>query len=773
VSPSAAVGPEAGPPGAAAPARAEVLWSGRVPRPEHPRPELRREAWLTLNGVWSFRFDRQDAGERCAWYAAAAEPFAGRIAVPFPWQSALSGLGAGAGGEAGPDGAAPIAWYRRTFSVPAGWEGRRVYLHFGAVDYFARVWVNGQLAGEHEGGYDPFAFDVTALLDPGENTLVVRVLDPDDGAEIPHGKQSTEPPTPWDDCDFSAISGIWQPVWLEARPASHITAVRIEPDVPGRRALVRVSLRGSVRGAAEGDTAGVGGGEATVLVEARAPDGTLSRAAAPCRLASGAETAVDLVLVVPEPRLWDVDEPNLYAVAVRLEPAAPPGSHPSASPGAGAPDLVHTTFGMRQVEAREGKLWLNGRPIYLMSALDQGYWPGGLYTAPSDDALRADVAYAKRLGLNGLRKHLKVEDPRFAYWADRLGLLLWCDAPSPVRFTEPARRRLERDMRAMIARDFNHPSIIVWCPYNESWGLELKLGTDAAAQAWIAGLYERLKALDPTRLVVPNSGWSHVKTDVADFHVYTSDRERWRTVCTTFAERPDESTVLRYRLFADGYRHAGEPLMMSEFGTGSGRARGAILHWQTNELRRHERIVGYTYCELYDVEHELAGYALSNRAHKPFDYDVARVNSPDYVVLDRRPTDPLVPGAEVEVDVYVSTYGRPALHEAVVTWELRTVAPPLGVPPERALGRLRGPVRPYGVTRLGQIRFPFPQELLEHHMAPAEGRDGSTPRRVAPWGAGAPVQLWAWLEDGAGRLRARNYLDLDVTASDPARGGPG
>ncbi|HEX2184212.1 MAG TPA: glycoside hydrolase family 2 TIM barrel-domain containing protein, partial [Chloroflexota bacterium] len=149
------------------------------------------------------------------------------------------------------------------------------------------------------------------------------------------------------------------------------------------------------------------------------------------------------------------------------------------------------------VEAREGKLWLNGRPIYLMSALDQGYWPGGLYTAPSDDALRADVAYAKRLGLNGLRKHLKVEDPRFAYWADRLGLLLWCDAPSPVRFTEPARRRLERDVRAMIARDFNHPSIIVWCPYNESWGLELKLGTDPAVQAWIAGLYERLKASTP------------------------------------------------------------------------------------------------------------------------------------------------------------------------------------------------------------------------------------------------------------------------------------
>ncbi|NJM06894.1 glycoside hydrolase family 2 [Candidatus Gracilibacteria bacterium] len=611
-----------------APHAAEVS----IPRPEHPRPSFERPEWQNLNGAWGFRRDPDHTGMAERWFRAQAADFEQTISVPFPWQSERSGIADTA--------YRGVVWYRRNFVVPSNWQGQRIFLNFGAVDYSARVWVNDQLLGEHEGGYTPFAFDVTDALRGGENTLVVRVDDPVPQDEIPHGKQRNVPPDPWDDVAFTPSSGIWQTVWIEARPATYLLSAEITPDIDRQQATLALRVMAGVDGVAALD----------LMLES--PVGALITAQAVLDLKMGAVTSSTLTLPIPQPQLWDIDTPQLYTATLRLR-----------GPDE-ALDMVRTSFGMRKIEVRDGKVWLNNRPIYLMSALDQGYWPDGLSTAPSDDAIRADIAYAKSLGLNGLRKHLKIEDPRYAYWADRLGILLWYDTPNPTRFTSLARERLLRDLDGMIARDYNHPSIIVWSPYNESWGLEFRLGTNDEMQAWVAYLYDHIKQRDPTRLVVDNSGWSHVKTDIADSHYYTNDPVEWRGAVTLLATAPDDLVVLGHRFFANSYRYGGEPLMMTEYGGGWREDRSWDLRWQTSELRRHPQIVGYTYTELYDIEHEYAGYAHYDRTPKDFGYDIATVNSADFVGLDYRETATLRPGAEITVIPFISAYAKDPLGAA-------------------------------------------------------------------------------------------------------------
>ena len=672
-----------------------------IPRPEHPRPDLRRSRWQTLNGVWEFRADPEAAGEAERWYAPEAGGFADRIVVPFPWQSARSGLG-----WADYRG---VAWYRRRFAVPAEWR-QRVVLHFGAVDYAARVWVNGQLAGEHEGGYLPFAFDITDLLSAGENVLTVRVDDPADLHEIPHGKQRNMPPDPWDDCAFTPSSGIWQTVWLEERPAAHITSVRITPDVAAGRALASVAVHGS--------------GAATLIAAIRSPTGDRWDVQADVTLDAG---TMALELPVPEPQLWDVDSPQLYEVELTLVSEA-------------GQDQVTTYFGMRTVTIAGGQIWLNGRPIYLRSALDQGFWPESLHTPPGDAAIIADIRYAKALGLNMLRKHIKVEDPRFAYWCDRLGMLLWCDTPCPTRFTPQAQQRLADTLTGMIARDYNHPSIIIWCIYNESWGLEFRLGQDATMQQWVSQLYAQVKALDPTRLVVDNSGWQHVKTDIVDFHAYTDDPTAWRAICTTLAERPDDATVLGYRLFADGCCWRGEPLMMSEYGPGWRDDRSWGFRSQTLELRRYPSIIGYTYTELYDIEHEYAGFACYDRTPKVFGYDIAEVNAADVLILDDQVERRLTAGQVLEVPVSASLYGDAPAGAFTLAWRLIT-CPPGGLEVEvLAHGTRAVTAAQYAVSALGTMTITIPD-------------------------AAGPAQLVAELLDLHGRVRARASLDLALVGS--------
>jgi hypothetical protein len=657
-----------------------------IPRPEYPRPDFARDSWLNLNGVWQFQIDPDDVGVEEAWSAADSDAIADEIVVPFPWQSPASGVA-----NVEHHG---VAWYRRDFEVPSDWS-EQIILKFGAVDYFTDVYVNGELVGSHEGGYTPFEFDITEALQNGENILTVRVDDPANLLEIPHGKQRSIPPNPWDDVSFTTTSGIWQTVWLESRPAVYVESVKITPDVANEQAIFNI----------EANTSG------EIEVEITDPEGEVT---------THTVTAGENAVPIPSPILWDIRQPNLYNVTLTLTESG---------------DVVQTYFGMRTIERVGDQVHLNGRPIYTISALDQGYWPEGIYTPPTDAAMKADVEYALSAGFNMLRKHIKIEDPRFYYWADQLGLLIWNDAPSPVTFSELARTRLMADVERMIERDYNHPSIVIWSPYNESWGLEFR--SDADIQDWMVTTYDQIKAWDPTRLVVDNSGWRHVKTDIADSHKYTEFADEWRETVTTLANDPISLIVLGHPFYAASYQYDGEPLMMSEYGVGWGDGRPIEFKWQTDEIRRHANIVGYTYTELYDIEHELAGLLTYDRREKSIGYDLAIINSEDYIGIDTfdLPSNMRV-GETVELPLYVSLYRTPTFESGTVQWRMERMTNPFEE------GSIEvSDLTPYTVTELEPLTLTVPDNT-------------------------GLVRLWVELYDDAGNLRASNFMDSVIA---PAR----
>ncbi len=480
------------------------------------------------------------------------------IPVPLPWQAAFPDLQQYSG----------YAWYRRVEELDPEWLAGEVLLHFGAVDYWCQVFVNGQLAGEHEGGYTPFDLPIRRYLRPGPNEIAVRVYDsvqsgifiprwpefrPDAGASgppfdaehLPHGKQE------W----YINVGGLWQDVKLVATPRAYLERVHVTPDIRRGEARVEVELAG--------DAAGLGGGRLVVTLDA---DG-VAEIALP--LAPG-QSVYQGSLVVHQPQLWDIEAPHLYTARVRLELGD-------------TADQVTARFGFREISTRDGQLLLNGRPIVLLAALDQDLYPDTIYTVPSDEYLRDQFQKALDLGLNCLRCHIKPPDPRYLDLADEMGLLVWAEIPSWRTFytrgtTHPHQldlhpaihRRVEQTLAEMIHRDYNHPSLVIWTLVNEDWGTALPLS--AADRAWVADLYDRCKRLDPTRLVVDNSAclhaWGpniHVKSDLDDFHIYANipDQARWFSqAMDQFASRP----VWTYSTQGDAQRSGQEPLVLSEFG---------------------------------------------------------------------------------------------------------------------------------------------------------------------------------------------------------------
>ncbi len=352
-----------------------------------------------------------------------------------------------------------------------------------------------------------------------------------------------------------------------------------------------------------------------------------------------------------EPLLWEPETPNLYTVDLKL--IAPNQS----------PDVLHTYFGMRSIEVRGENALLNGHPVYLRSALVQGYW------------------------------------------ADRLGLLLWNDVPCPVDFTALARERLIREIQVMIERDYNHPSIVIWSPYNESWGLQFRSQIDI--QIYLIALYNQIKVWDSTRLVVDNSGWRHVRTDVADSHKYTANTWEWSDYLSLLETAPMDVSVLGHPFFAEGQFYSGQPLMVSGYGTGWGEERPADFQWQTAEIRRHGGLVGYIYTELYDVEHELAGLARYDRTLKPIAYDMATVNTSDFVGLDYQGKLFVKGGQVIDAPIFISAYGQPALSTTTVDWRLERITGE----PETLLTGSYGTLTltPYSVTTLVPLSFTLPE----------------------------------------------------------------
>ncbi|HUC86065.1 MAG TPA: glycoside hydrolase family 2 TIM barrel-domain containing protein [Candidatus Acidoferrales bacterium] len=431
--------------------------------PGYPRPQLVRPDWLNLNGLWDYAI-RPDDGELPA-------SFQGKILVPFPIESALSGVMRDLDEQ-------HTLWYRRTFSVPSAWSDRRIILRFGAVDWQATVYVNGIELGRHRGGYDAFSFDITEALKPGKlQEVAVAVFDPTEGDQ-PRGKQSRKP----EGIFYRACSGIWQTVWLEPVPAAGITGLKLMPN-PDTGAL---RLRVFTQGCGDG-----------FQIEAVATAGSLEAGRA------GGTVNSELVLPLKPARLWSPDDPFLYDLRVALK-------H-----GGRTVDEVSSYFGLRSVGLRRdergvSRPTLNGDFIFQIGALDQGYWPDGIYTAPTDAALQHDLRFLKSAGFNLVRKHVKVEPDRWYYWCDKLGLLVWQDMPSGNNNTPEARERFEAELERMVEQLRNHPCITTWVVFNESWG-----------QFDSERLTRSLKELDPSRLVDTASGWTdkHVG-DLSDAHSY-------------------------------------------------------------------------------------------------------------------------------------------------------------------------------------------------------------------------------------------------------------
>jgi beta-galactosidase/beta-glucuronidase len=570
-----------------------------IPKPEHPQPQFERESWLSLNGVWAFAFDDAQRGLDERWYAAPR--FDLEINVPFAFQSSLSGIGE--------TGFHDVVWYSRRFTLPSEWTGKRVLLHFGAVDYRATVWVNGEMAALHEGGHTSFEADITPYLVSGENVLVVRAEDASADKAQPRGKQYWKPES--EVIFYTRTTGIWQTVWLEAVEATHIAGLHITPNIDSGSVRLGYALK---RGAGcEVDFEIRYAGELVVLATST-PDAIRD------------EGVVDVPLPGFNPtQLWSPETPNLFDLTARLRR------------GETVLDEVKSYFGMRKIAVENGRVTLNNQPYYMKLVLDQGYYPDGLLTAPDDDTLRCDVALAKAMGFNGVRKHQKLEEPRYLYWADRLGLLVWGEMPSAYQFTPQTVRQIAAEWQEAIARDYNHPCIVAWVPLNESWGVEGMHGDPQQVHHTLT-LYHLTKSLDPTRPVISNDGWEHSLSDLCTIHDYEHNGDKLRSRYASVASMLGRKAKLP-PVYTAGFTHRGEPVLMSEFG-GIAYRRSEWEGWgysaAQNDLdfiRRYAEVIqamydspliqGFCYTQLTDVEQEINGLLTYDRRPK-VDLDIIR-----------------------------------------------------------------------------------------------------------------------------------------------------
>jgi len=588
-------------------------------RPLHPTPQFTRERWTDLCGTWDFAYDDDDCGRTQRWFDRDdAWPL--RIEVPYPPESERSGIGDRA--------FHPVVWYRRRFAAEVA-SGERLLLHFGAVDYRAEVWVNGQLVVRHEGGHTPFCADITDVLRSGDRSgagsgagagagdavVVVRAEDlPTDLAQ-PRGKQDfrEEPHKIW----YERTTGIWQPVWLEPVPARRIRAVRFTTDLdrgtlrvhvrlhdvtPGCQVRIRVSLRDLLL--AEDSYSVTAGGAADGVTR----DVLLSRG----EMGLGREEW-----------LWSPRYPNLMDVDLTLVDEA-----------GDTLDNVYSYAGFRSVGTSANRFVLNGRPYFLRLVLAQGYWPESHLAAPSPDALRREVELVRELGFNGVRLHQKVEDPRFLYWCDRLGVAVWAEMPAAYAWSPAAAVRTTREWMEVLDRDASVPSIVAWVPVNESWGVP-GLQSDPAQRAYVHALYSLAKALDSTRPVVGNDGWEHVVTDMITIHDYAGDgqtlRERYGSL-ESLKRALKEVQPLHRPVLLPGVELGQEPILLTEFGGISYQAgtdfwNGYGTATDADDFVRRYRdlldaviespvLAGYCYTQLTDTEQERNGLLTEHREPK-------------------------------------------------------------------------------------------------------------------------------------------------------------
>ena len=564
-------------------------------REEYPRPQFGRKEWMNLNGAWEFEIDNAENGMEHRFYEKTT--LANTINIPFCPESSLSGVGN--------TDFMNCVWYRKNIVIPSEWSGRRVLLHFGAVDYKATVFVNGKKVGTHKGGYTPFSFDITDFLGERDNFITVCAVDHLREENQPSGKQSRTLHS--HGCYYTRTTGIWQTVWLEPVCDKHILNYHCYPNVGKAEVQLRVSLPEQAHGCKLTAAASYKGNE----VGHRSVE-VMSR-------------EIGLTLQLSETHLWEVGQGRLYDLHFVLEDET-----------GKVVDVVDSYFGLREVGLCKRGMSINGKFVFGRWVLDQGFCPDGIYTAPSDEALKNDILYSMKLGFNGARLHQKVFEPRFLYWADKLGYLVWGEHANwglDVTEYESVYHFLPEWMEA-VERDFNHPSLIGWCPFNETWDNKGRAQDNRVLET----VFKVTKALDPTRPVIDTSGNYHVVTDIFDVHDYEQDPEKFfknyeKTSEGVVNDQINRRTPQRQKYTMD------LPIFMSEYGgikwnmaeVGSGWGYGqavttpeefvARYKGLTDVLLDNPDIMGFCYTQLYDVEQEVNGLLTYDRKFK-FDPEI-------------------------------------------------------------------------------------------------------------------------------------------------------
>ena len=576
-----------------------------IPRPEYPRPQFVRNQWINLNGEWEFEIDNGKSGRPRRLYEAVR--LEKKINVPFCPESKLSGV-------EHKDFMSSV-WYKRTFTVPVEWFSKHVLVHFGAVDYDAEVWINGVSVGKHRGGYSSFTFDITQLLKQGNNVITVCAEDDVRSGLQPRGKQSGEYYS--HGCDYTRTTGIWQTVWLECVAESYISSLKYIPDPENECLHVEGNFIGNVAGYsinvnASFDSRNVGSAKASITGK-----------------------RVSMTLKLSEIHLWAAGEPNLYDLEILLLKDNE------------CIDKVDSYFGLRSVSLNNNAICINGKPVFQRLVLDQGFYPEGVYTAPTDEALKNDIEISMGLGFNGARMHEKMFEQRFIYWADKLGYLVWGEhANWGLDITTPmGLERFLPEWMETLERDFNSPAIIGWCPFNETWDKEYMLPENGG---WdpkgirqddnvLRLVYNITKTFDKTRPVIDTSGNYHVVTDIFDIHDYEQDVEKF---AAKFEQMKNGGAP--YVTFPQRQKYEGQPYFVSEYGGiwwnpeqkdekswGYGNRPTSeeefIKRYEglTNALLDNPKICAFCYTQIYDVEQEVNGLYTYDRKPK-FNPDVIR-----------------------------------------------------------------------------------------------------------------------------------------------------
>lgn len=559
-----------------------------IPRSEHPRPDFERDNWMCLNGEWDFSLDEKK--------------FDRKIIVPFAFETKLSGIGDKEFHK--------TVWYRKTFELPERMKEKRVILHFGAVDYACDLWINGRYIREHRGGQTSFEADITeAVMPDDDNVIELKVFDDYEDMEMPRGKQFWEKESRG--IFYTRTTGIWQSVWIEAVEPLYLESCYITPEFDDKCVCFEYNLSKCKASAVEFSIAFEGKFAACVNA-----------------VPNGRKGMVKVQLDQTGLRSWNFEEelawtpetPRLFDVEIRTYDEK------------GVTDLVRTYFGMRKVSVDNGRFMLNNREYYQKLVLDQGYWEESLLTAPTDEAFVKDIELTKAMGFNGVRKHQKVEDPRYLYHADRLGLLVWGELGSAYLYSREYAGRMYSEWIEAVERDYNHPCIIVWTPLNESWGVQ-EIKADKYQQAHCNALMCMIKSVDQSRIVIDNDGWEHTCGELLTIHDYSDSgaaiRKHFESMESVLSLCPG-----RRSLFADGWSYQGQPVMLTEFGGVRYVPGTEVKHsWGYCDASNAEEfadkyaeimkavhespvIQGYCYTQLTDVEAEENGLLTYQRGLK-------------------------------------------------------------------------------------------------------------------------------------------------------------